>query len=302
MLYRLTLEYDGTHFHGSQAQAAARGRTVQGELEGALARLTGGAVRVALAGRTDAGVHALGQVASFALDRAWEPATLRRALNAVLPPDLAVRAATPAPDGFHARFSARGRAYRYLIRQGPVRAPLLRDRTWHVHATLDVPAMDAAARVLLGRHDFAAFAGSGLGVPARPDAPERRRSTIREVFAAGCSVLPEPGLFAEAVPAGTERLIAVDLAANAFLPQMVRTIVSTLVAVGRQQLSPADFEQILAGADRRAAAATAPPQGLCLVRVWYSHPAANEEYDDESAEDLDPEGGRGHGPAAVASD
>ena len=132
MYYKVTLEYDGKAFHGSQAQAAARGRTVQGELERALAQVTGTAIRIVLAGRTDAGVHALGQVASFALDPAWPRAKLFEALNGVLPGDLKVRTIDRAADGFHARYDANRRDYRYLIWQAPAPAPLLRDRTWHV--------------------------------------------------------------------------------------------------------------------------------------------------------------------------
>ena len=269
MLYKLTLEYEGTQFHGSQAQAPERGRTVQGEVESALARLVGGPVRIALAGRTDAGVHARGQVASFALERPWEPAVLQRALNAVLPPDVAVRATEPAPDGFHARFSAKGRAYRYLIRQAPAPAPLLRAYTWHVRAPLDVAAMHTAAQALLGRHDFASFCGAGLGVPPVAGDTEKP-STVREIVTASCAAWPLRSLYEmESAEAASDRLIAVDLAANAFLPQMVRTVVATLVQVGQGRMSPAAFAAILDRVDRRAAAATAPPQGLCLLRVWY---------------------------------
>ena len=241
---------------------------MQGELEAALARLLGETIRVALAGRTDAGVHALGQVASFTLARAWEPAVLQRALNAVLPADLAVRGAEPAPDGFHARFSAQGRAYRYLIWQAVAPAPLLRNRAWHVRGTLDLAAMHAAAQALRGRHDFASFAGAGLGVPG-PDADEERPSTVREIYSAACYRWPLRSLYEGPPVSGEGRLIAVDLAGAAFLPQMVRTVVATLVDVGQGKRSAAAFAAILAAADRRLAAATAPPQGLCLLRVWY---------------------------------
>ncbi|MGI8586666.1 MAG: tRNA pseudouridine(38-40) synthase TruA [Chloroflexia bacterium] len=267
MLYKLTLEYDGTHFHGSQAQAADRGRTVQGEVEAALARLTGLAVRIALAGRTDAGVHALGQVASFALEPLWPCEKLHRSLNGVLPPDVAARAVEEAPDGFHARYSAKGRAYRYMIRQAVCPSPLLRDRTWHLRLPLDVDAMHQAAQALLGRHDFASFCGGGLGVDG-DDADDDRPSTEREMLEAACYAWPVAGLYGAGPPA-EDRLIAIDLAANAFLPQMVRTIVATLAEVGRGKRTPAEFAEILAHADRRAAAPTAPPQGLCLMRVWY---------------------------------
>ncbi|HUS16275.1 MAG TPA: tRNA pseudouridine(38-40) synthase TruA [Chloroflexia bacterium] len=270
MRYKLTIEYDGKAFHGSQAQAAARGRTVQGELERALAQITGGPIRIALAGRTDAGVHAQGQVASFALDPAWPRAKLQRALNGVLPGDLAVRAIDRAGDDFHARYSATRRDYRYLIWESPVAAPLLRDRTWHVRAALDIAAMHEAAEALRGRHNFASFCGGGLGVPGSADDEAERPSTVRDMVNAACYVWPQASLY-EAAPApdGEGRLIAVDLAANAFLPQMVRTIVGSLVAVGQGKWTPAAFVDVLEREDRREAAATAPPQGLCLLRVWY---------------------------------
>jgi tRNA pseudouridine38-40 synthase len=270
MYYKLTIEYDGKAFHGSQAQAAARGRTVQGELERALAQVTGTAIRIVLAGRTDAGVHALGQVASFALDPAWPRAKLFEALNGVLPGDLKVRAIDRAADGFHARYDAHQRDYRYLIWQAPAPAPLLRDRTWHVRKVLDVEAMHRAAQALLGRHNFASFCGGGLGVPSESETAEERPSTVRTMRAAACYVWPHSSLYEATPPADeTARLLAVDLSANAFLPQMVRTIVGSLVAVGQGKWTAAQFAEVLAGADRRLAAPTAPPQGLCLLRVWY---------------------------------
>src|SRR5262245_27202378 len=169
MHLKLTIEYDGTGFSGSQAQAAGRGRTVQGEMEAALGRLSGAPVRIALAGRTDSGVHAIGQVASLDfLERARldMPGALMRALNGVLPPDLAVTGAECAPEGFHARFSARKRAYRYLIWRSPAPRPLLSRYSLHVRRKLDIEAMARAASLFEGTHDLAAFAGQGLGAPA----------------------------------------------------------------------------------------------------------------------------------------
>ena len=273
MTYRLTLEYDGTAFHGSQAQAAGKGRTIQGTLEAALARLTGTPVRVVLAGRTDAGVHARGQVASCNLPRPWDPLVLRRALNGVLPPDLAVREAAAAPTGFHARFDATARAYRYLIWNAPMASPLLRHVAWHVRPRLDLPAMQEAAGSLLGTQDFAAFSGAGWGVP--DNAAEH--STIRTLTAMDLAVLPagDPWTVHAGGPAADAeaRLIAFDVVGNAFLPHMIRNLIGTLVEVGRGVLAPAGFRRILTNRDRRAAAATAPPQGLCLVRVGYAQPS-----------------------------
>jgi tRNA pseudouridine38-40 synthase len=280
MTYQLTLEYDGTAFHGSQAQAPDKGRTVQGTLEAALARLTGTFVRVALAGRTDSGVHARGQVASFDLPRPWNDAELRRALNAVLPPDLVVRRVQQAPAGFHARFDAVARGYRYLIWHAGVASALTRHVAWHVRGPLDLAAMQAAAARLPGTQDFAAFSGAGLGVPSEDS---DRPSTVRMLTLARIQALPPAAdwwsgleIARDATPVpeaaaheGNDRLIAFDVVGNAFLPHMVRNLMGTLVEVGRGALSPADFQQILQGRDRRQAAATAPPHGLCLVRVWY---------------------------------
>jgi tRNA pseudouridine38-40 synthase len=227
-------------------------------------------IRIVLAGRTDAGVHALGQVASFALDPAWPRAKLQQALNGVLPGDLKVRAIERAAEGFHARYSATRRDYRYLIWQAPAPAPLLRDRTWHIRAQLDVAAMHQAAQGLLGHHDFASFCGGGLGVPSEEETAEERPSTRRTMVVAACYVWPHASLYDAAPPADdTTRLLAGDLSANAFLPQMVRTIVGSLMEVGRGTWTPAHFADVLAQTDRRLAAATAPPQGLCLMRVWY---------------------------------
>ena len=272
MHYKLILEYDGKAFHGSQAQAAVRGRTVQGELERALAQVTGQPTRIVLAGRTDAGVHALGQVASFALDPAVPRAKLQQALNGVLPGDLKVRAIERATPQFHARHSATRRDYRYLLWHAPAPAPLLRDRAWHVRAPLDVAAMHAAAQTLLGHHDFASFCGGGLGVPlAEGDDETARPSTRRTMLAAACYPWPHAGLYHIAPPPSDpdSRLLAVDLSANAFLPQMVRAIVGSLVMVGQGKWTVAQFAAVLAAGDRRQAGATAPPHGLCLLHVWY---------------------------------
>jgi tRNA pseudouridine38-40 synthase len=273
LTYKLTIAYDGTAFHGSQAQAADKGRTVQGTVEAALAHLTGSPVRSALAGRTDAGVHARGQVASCELPKPWPPADLRRALNAVLPPDVAVRAVEVVPEGFHARFDATARAYRYLVWNAPVADPLWRHVTWHVRDRLDLAAMQAAALPLVGTHDFAAFCGAGRGVPPADEDGERF-NTVRTLTTVALQALPPTsdwwaaGGDADAAEAD-ERLVALDVIGNAFLPHMIRTIIGTLVEVGQGRRPFEDINRLLAGRDRRLAAATAPPPGLCLVRVWY---------------------------------
>jgi len=243
---RLVVEYDGTRLLGWQLQPG--GPTVQGELERALGVLLREPVRVRGAGRTDAGVHALGQVATAPV--AGPPPDLRRllrGLNALLPPDIAVREVTLADDAFDPRRHARSREYEYRILRHPARSPVWRAWAWHVPRPLDAGAMDAAAALLVGEHDFAAFRGA--------DATETPRTTVRRVLES--RVRHEPPLLVYRVEA------------TAFLKHMVRNIVGTLVEVGLGERPPASMTALLAGRDRTRAGATAPPHGLTLVAVRY---------------------------------
>lgn len=246
MRYRLWVQYEGTAFAGWQLQP--RGRTVQGELERALASLTGQAVRVFAAGRTDAGVHASGQVVSFCLDRAWAPEVLARALNAVTADDLAVLAADVVPDDFHPRKWAVSRTYTYRIWNDRVASPFWRRYAWHVAPPLDLAAMQHAAGQICGEHDFSAFRASGCEA-AHP---------VRRVL--------ESTLFREG------KLIVYRIEANGFLRHMVRNIVGTLVEVGLKKRPPADIAHLLAMRDRKLAGPTAPAHGLCLTSVRYPEP------------------------------
>jgi tRNA pseudouridine38-40 synthase len=240
-----TIEYDGTAFAGSQVQPNAR--TVQGELEEALNRLMGERIRVRLAGRTDAGVHAAGQVAAFRLPRAlpWSGGLpeLRRRLNAVLPPDLAVRALRWAPAGFDPRRGARWRVYRYRIRMAGDVRPLERHRTVDIDDVLDVGAMRAAAERLVGERDFAALGSDPHGATVRHLAEVRitRRGSLVEV----------------------------RVTANAFLRRMVRGIVALLLEVGRGRLAPEAVTDLLERPGRALDGRAAPPRGLTLERVVY---------------------------------
>jgi tRNA pseudouridine38-40 synthase len=253
---KVTLEYDGTRFAGSQYQPAQR--TVQGVVEEALARLTGEWSRIALAGRTDAGVHASGQVASCRVPVRFTPATLQRGLNALLPEDVAAVEVRPVAAGFHARFAALSRRYAYLIWNSPAPSPLRRATSWQVRAPLEVAAMQAAARLLVGAHDFASFAGAGRGVPDDAGATAGTRRTITALTVA----------VAEQVESG--RLVRIEVEAPSFLPQMVRNIAGALVAVGSGRWTVADLGGVLTAADRRRSAPTAPPQGVILLRVSYA--------------------------------
>lgn len=243
--FRLTLEYDGTDFRGWQLQAEGE-RTVQGVVEEAIGRVTGEVVRIHGSGRTDAGVHAEGQVASVQLTTHLPVAELHRALNANLPDDLAIIDVVVVDDGFHARFSARGKRYRYRVWNGDVRSPLRARRSHSEPRSLDLGQMALAAKGLVGRHDFSSFQAAGTQVS----------STVRTL-----TQLDITG------HAGGE--IAFDVAGEGFLRHMVRNIVGTLLEVGRGRRDPAAMAEIFAARDRSRAGPTAPARGLTLVEVKY---------------------------------
>lgn len=243
----LQLAYDGTDFVGSQWQN--NGRSVQGEVEGAWSRFAQEQKRFVFSGRTDAGVHALGQVANVRTETLHTLATMQRGLNALLPSDVVILEVQEVPFDFHARHSAVQRAYRYLIDNGPVTLPILRHCVLHVSQSLDLIAMQSAVKGLLGQHDFAAFTSS----------LSAQRSTVRRCYRADCGMIE---LFGHS-------FIAVDLVANAFLHHMVRAIIGTLLLVGHGRLSPDDFRNVLASRDRRRAGPTAAAHGLTLMAVGY---------------------------------
>jgi tRNA pseudouridine38-40 synthase len=246
--YRLTLEYDGTDFEGWQRQPEGH-RTVQASLEVALARVTGEPVRVTGAGRTDAGVHALGQVASASLATRLDEEELARALNAVLDPDLSVVDLARAPQGFHARFDARSKLYRYDIWNAPSRSPVRERFVLGWRSSLDVDAMRRAARQLVGRHDFSSFQAAGSDV--RTSVRELRRLDLR---------------------GQSGGLLRFELEAGGFLRHMARSLVGTLLEVGRGRRDPDSMSRVLAARARAAAGPTAPARGLTLVRVDYRFP------------------------------
>ena len=247
-LWRITLAYDGTDFAGWQAQAGAtRIRTVQDTVEAALGHFSGGQrVAVVSAGRTDTGVHALGQVASFALEKDMAPAELQRAMNGLLPDDVRVLEAARAPEGFHARKSALSKLYRYEMDTGPLQLPLRRRVAGHVPWRLDQAAVRSTAEMYCGRHDFASLASAGGSVT----------TTVR-------TVLRSEARFAE----GT---LIYEVEADGFLRKMVRSLVGGLVAVGRGTLAVEDLRRALLARDRRAWPPPADARGLALVRVTYA--------------------------------
>jgi tRNA pseudouridine38-40 synthase len=253
---KLTVAYDGTRLVGWQRQAA--GDSVQGLLEAALSRIEGAPVTVHGAGRTDAGVHALAQVASVRLTCAHECATLTRAVNAQLPGDVRVLSAVEAPSGFHARFAARSKTYRYLLWNAPIASPFERPYVWHVTEPLDAGAMQRAAAALAGTHDFAAFQSTGSGTHGTV------RTVTRSVI-----VHDAPSLVERAVPPLPGERLAYEIAGDGFLRHMVRAIVGTLVEVGAGRRPPESIVPLLRAGTRADAGATAPPHGLFLVRVDY---------------------------------
>ncbi len=255
MRIRAVVSYDGTDYCGFQRQVDVP--TVQQALETALAQVTQESVTVLAAGRTDAGVHAVGQVVAF--DTIWNHGAddLQRAMNAVLPPDVGVREVGEAEPGFRPRYDARSRHYRYRVYDAPVRSPIARRYSLHVPYPLDRSVMEEAARLLVGTHDFATFGQ-----------PPQGEVTVRHVLRAGwCR---EPCALAGPAETQNERsFLAFDIEANAFLYRMVRGIVGTLLDVGQGRMSLNAFEDAFRSCERSGAGKTAAPHGLCLLNVSY---------------------------------
>jgi tRNA pseudouridine38-40 synthase len=247
--FKLTLEYDGAAFAGWQTQREGL-RTAQGELMRALTEIASGTVRLMGAGRTDRGVHAEGQVASAALETRLDAETLRRALNAKLPPDLAVLSAELRHDSFDARRDALGKRYRYQLWNGELPSPLRAPRFHHVREPLDLAALEAAAALLVGNHDFASFRGAGSAV-------KTNLRTLERIDVLGAS--------------GAE--IRIGFEGDGFLRHMVRNLVGTLVEIGLGRRAPAWASEVLAARDRAAAGPTAPAYGLTLEFVRYAETA-----------------------------
>jgi len=241
---RLLLEYDGTGYHGWQRQSDAA--TIQQTLEEALRRLIGEQVALIGSGRTDAGVHARGQVANFRTASAIPLQAFHKGLNSLLPKDIAVLSATEAPPEFHARKSARSKTYEYRILNRETRSPLHRHYAWWIAAPLDLAALAGAAAVLPGEHDFTAFRASG----------SENKNPVRRVLAATWRDLPGGWL-------------TFTITATGFLRGMVRSLVGTMAEVGRGKAPPTILTELLASGARHLAGPTAPPQGLYLVEVFY---------------------------------
>ena len=267
--WKLTLAYDGTDFQGWQVQPGLA--TIQGELQAALGRITGESPLPQGSGRTDAGVHALGQVASFALQAPIPAANLHRALNRTLPPSIRVLAAELAPITFHARHSAVAKTYEYRIFREPLCPPFLARYVYACPWALDLDKLQACARMLIGEHDFLSFAASdpdlsarGSGIPT-DDAGTHGglrippKSTVRTIYASAW----------EQNAGGAGAILVYRVRGNGFLHHMVRNLVGTMLDVGRGQLDLNEVPAILAARDRSAAGPTAPARGLFLHSVEY---------------------------------
>lgn len=254
---KLVIEYDGTGYHGWQCQKNAL--SVQSVLEKALEKLTGEDVKLIGAGRTDAGVHALGQVANFHTASAIPAERFTAALNSLLPPDISILESSEVPAGFHARYSAIGKRYRYLLYYSQQPSALLRHRAFHVRRPLDLEAMQAATAHFLGTHNFKAFCAAGSGV--KSCVRTIKDISLREIYLNS----NENGI--EMFRNG--KLYLFEIAGSGFLYNMVRIIVGTLVEVGTGRILPSEIPDIIQSEERKHAGRTAPPHGLYLAEVIY---------------------------------
>jgi tRNA pseudouridine38-40 synthase len=254
---RLVLSYDGTDFSGWQRQPEAP--TIQGCLEAALERIVGKRTQVWGSGRTDAGVHALNQVANFKTDCRIPGANLLKALNDALPPTVRVKAAEEVAEEFHARYDARSKTYRYRIHQAPISSPFVGRFAWHYPYALDRARMAEAARLIEGEHDFTSFAAAAGEDPRAPAShePETAPSPVRTIFSS------------RLLWRSRTSMLIYEVRGAGFLHHMVRNLVGTLVEVGKGKLQPRDLLRILEARDRALAGPTAPAQGLYLVKVEY---------------------------------
>ena len=241
--FKLVIEYDGTAYCGWQRQK--NDPTIQEAIETAISKMTHQKITVTGSGRTDAGVHAYGQVANFSCETRLTADVFQKGLNGLLPDDIVIRACEPVSETFHARYDAKSKTYHYRILNQPIPAALYRQYAWHIKIPLDMKSMQAALTGIVGTRDFKAFEGTG----------SPRAHTVRTVMKAQLT--------------GEQGFVVLKIKADGFLKFMVRNIVGTLVDIGLGKRTPGDIETILASKDRNQASATAPPHGLFLMSVDY---------------------------------
>ncbi|MHB8103957.1 MAG: tRNA pseudouridine(38-40) synthase TruA [Dehalococcoidales bacterium] len=244
----LIIEYNGTNYHGSQSQVNAL--TIQGEIEKALKKLTGERIRIKIASRTDAGVHAKGQVVGFDSKKKLPLKSFIDGLNHYLPEDIAVKEVFKAEPDFDVRRRAVSREYKYYIYNSPTRSPLREGFSWRIAGKLDITAMSRACEALIGRHDFASFVASAETA--------RQKRTVRDIFKAAITQDGE--------------MIVFEIIANSFLPHQVRNMIGSLVKVGQDKMTVTEFKQMVESRTPGLAGPTAPAEGLCLVQVNYPGP------------------------------
>ncbi|MFO7554037.1 MAG: tRNA pseudouridine(38-40) synthase TruA [Desulfobacterales bacterium] len=242
--FKITIEYDGSAYHGWQRQTMDR--TIQGEIETALMTMAGNRVALTGSGRTDAGVHAYNQVANFQCETQLTPGVFQKGLNSLLPEDIVITSCEVVPEEFHAQYDAKSKTYHYRILNRPIPVAISRQYAWHIRKELDLDAMRGALHFIVGTHDFKAFEGSG----------SPRADTIRCIINAD--------LFKT-----DDGYVVLKIEGDGFLRFMVRNIVGTLVDVGLGKITPDDFKQILVSKDRNLAGITAPAHGLFLMTVRY---------------------------------
>ena len=241
---KLAIEYDGTHYHGWQIQPNAV--SIQETIEDRLQKITQEEIRLIAAGRTDAGVHAIEQVANFSTKSQLDINNIQRGLNSMLPPDIVIKEISEAEQDFHARYSAKSKIYRYVILNRRFPSPLHRNFSWYIPFKLNIREMKEAVQCLIGKHDFSSFKASRCN----------SNNPIREIYSIS-------------LDKDTRGFITFEVEANGFLKQMVRNIVGTLTDVGKEKMGAVEFEEILRAKDRKKAGITAPPQGLFLVKIKY---------------------------------
>lgn len=241
---KLVIEYDGTNYQGWQVQP--KGPTLQGVIEEKLAVITGESVHLIASGRTDAGVHAFGQVANLKTKSQLDVRSIQRALNSLLPPDIVIQRAEEVEEGFHARKQSMSKVYEYRILNRDLRSAFHHRYAWHLPQKLDLEEMKKATHILIGEHDFSSF--RSVGSPTR--------TAVRKVIRAQWQ-------------RGRDGLVRFEIEANGFLKQMVRALVGTLVEVGKGKINAEDFGRILEAKDRKKAGPTAPAYGLFLKKVKY---------------------------------